>query len=280
MNLHVHASGPRTHAERGAVIFIHGFPFHGGMWEPQLAALPNGWRGLAPDLPGFGRSPLDPTVQGLPAGDRAGYGVARPDEPVLTMAGLADDVADFIRREVDGPAVVCGLSMGGYVAFELVDRHPDLVRALVLADTRATPDSDDARENRARMARTARAAGTRPIAAAMIPDLVTPNTRVDAPDVVDAVRRMILDTPPETVVSALAGMADRQDSTRRLPDIAVPTLVLVGEYDAITPPDGARTMADAIPDARFTVVPHAGHLSNMENPGAFNGALTELLAGL
>lgn len=279
MNPHVHESGPREHATRGSVVFIHGFPFDGSMWEPQLAALPDGWRGIAPDLRGFGRSPIDGDGC-TPSGKRMGAGIARPDEPVLSMPCLADDVAALIEKEVDGPAVVCGLSMGGYVAFELVRRRPELVRGLILADTRATADNDEKRENRMRMAQTVRDSGTHPVAKAMIPDLLTRETREEQPDVVDAVRSMILGAPPETVVAALAGMASRRDSTADLATLPIPTLVIVGEHDAITPPDGVRAMADAIPGAELTVVPDAGHLSSLENPEAFNLAMTAFLEQL
>ncbi|MDX1675659.1 MAG: alpha/beta fold hydrolase [Longimicrobiales bacterium] len=278
--LHIRASGPRSDADRGTVVFIHGFPFDGSMWEPQLDALPEGWRGLAPDLRGFGQSPMDDGTGDAPSGKRVGNGIAHADEPVLTMACLADDIAALIEEECDGPAVVCGLSMGGYVALELHRRHPDRLRGLVLADTRATADSDEARENRLRMAQTVRSSGTRPIASAMIPELLADSTRVARPELVDTVRSMILGTPPETVVAALAGMASRHDSTGELPGIDVPTLVVVGEHDAITPPDYARKMADGIPDATLAVIDGAGHLSGLENPGAFDLALREYLEGL
>ncbi|MGK7311152.1 MAG: alpha/beta fold hydrolase [Candidatus Longimicrobiales bacterium M2_2A_002] len=278
--LHLRTSGPREDATRGSVVFIHGFPFDGSMWEPQLATMPDGWRGLAPDLRGFGRSPLDAESGGVPSGKRVGNRIAHPDEPVLTMARHADDIAELIEAECDGGAVVCGLSMGGYVAFELRRRRPELVHGLVLADTRAAADSDEARENRLRTAQTVRDSGTRPIATAMIPDLLTGETRENDTATVDAVRSMILGTPPETVIAALAGMASRYDSTAELDRIAVPTLVIVGEADTITPPDEARDMADAIPNARLTVIPDAGHLSSMENGVAFDRALAEYLARL
>lgn len=279
MKLHNHESGPRDRTNRGSVVFIHGFPFDGSMWAPQLDALPAGWRGLAPDLRGFGDSPLDGSGR-VSTGKKVGGRIARSDEPVLTMARLADDVAELIEAEADGPAVVCGLSMGGYVAFALLRRRPDLVRGLVLADTRATSDSDETRENRMRMAQIVRASGTKPIADEMVPTLLADATLDDAPDTVDAVRTMILDTPAPTVVAALAGMASRHDSTSALPGIAAPTLVVVGEHDTITPVDDARAMAEAIPDARLEVIPSAGHLSNLENPGAFNSVLAAFLAAV
>lgn len=256
------------------------------MWRAQLDDMPEGWRGVAPDLRGFGQTPLNSDRDDIPSGRKIGSGVARSDEPVLTMRCFADDVARFIEDDSAGygrrgnarPAVVVGLSMGGYVALELWRRRPDLVRALVLADTRAEADTDEARENRVRVAQLARSEGAEPIARAMLPSLLAPCNRDDGPDGVEArVRRMILATPPSTLIAALAGMASRKDSLATLDSIDVPTLVMVGQEDGITPPDAARTMADAIPDAELITVPDAGHLTPMERPEAFNQSLHTFL---
>jgi 3-oxoadipate enol-lactonase len=170
--------------------------------------------------------------------------------------------------------------MGGYVAFALWRRRPELVRALVLADTRPDADSAEARENRARMADTARRAGPAAVAGAMLPSLLAGRTMEAQPDVVDAVRDMIATTATETLVAALAGMAARPDSSPDLEGIDVPTLVVVGEHDALTPPGIARSMADRIPRCRLEVLPDAGHVSNLESPGAFTAALKEFLTDL
>lgn len=296
MRLYRRESGTPESARLGTIVFIHGFPLTSEIWQPQLGSLPDGWRGIAPDLRGFGQSPLDAAPEEIPTGKRLGGRIARDDEPVLTMASLADDIALLLERESGdrpehglsdhgaavnhGAAVICGLSMGGYVALELWRRHPALVRGLVLADTRAAADDDEGRENRMRMALKARDAGLRPIASAMLPSLLAPETATHDPDLVDRVRRMILDTPVPTLVAALAGMAARHDATRDLPGIRTPTLVIAGEHDAITPPDTARAMADALPDARLAIVQGAGHLANLENPDAFNAALHDFLEEL
>lgn len=284
MKLETRDTGAATGA-RGTVVFLHGFPFDGSMWEAQLDALPDGWRGLAPDLRGFGDTAMDDLPGQVSTGKRIGNGIARGSEPVLTMARFADDAAALIEDRAGGDraggrAVVCGLSMGGYVAFELWRRHPERVRALVLADTRASADDDEAREGRMRMAQTARSAGTRPIATAMAPSLLSGRTRDEAPAVVEKVKAMIEGTAPETVIAALAGMAARHDSTAALPGITVPTLVLVGEEDGLTPPTTARAMAAAIPGASMRVIPGAGHVSNLEQPAVFNRALSDFLAAL
>lgn len=280
MNLSFQQSGPRSAGTRGTIIFLHGFPFDGAMWSDQLAALPDGWRGIAPDLRGFGRTELNALPGEVSTGTRIGGRIAHPGEPVLTMARLADDVAELVQREVDGPVVVCGLSMGGYVAFSLWRRHPVLIRALILADTRAGADDDEVRENRMRMAQVARRDGARPIAATMVHAVLSPTTRDRHSDVVDRVRAMISATTPETLVAALAGMAARHDASSDLGSISVPTLVVVGEDDSITPLDEAGAMADAIRGARVVAIAHAGHLSNLENPAAFNGALVSFLTEL
>lgn len=265
---------------QGTIVFLHGFPFDGSMWEPQLAGLPTGWRGLAPDLRGFGGSELGGMDGDSPSRARLGGRVALPHEAVLTMSRLADDVAELIEREDSAPAVVCGLSMGGYVALSLWRRRPDLLRALVLADTRAEADTDEGREDRSRVAHTARTAGTKPIADAMIQTLLAPRTLGERPAVVDRVRSMITGTPSETVIAALAGMAARHDASADLAALDIPVLVLVGEHDALTPPDVARSMAERMPRATLEIIPDAGHVSNLENPGAFNAALAGFLETL
>ncbi len=280
MTSELRETGPSGAEARGTIVFLHGFPFDGSMWEPQLAGLPDGWRGIAPDLRGFGANALDALPGEVSTGKRMGGGIALPAEPVLTMARLADDIAAVIDERGAGRVVVCGLSMGGYVALELWRRHPERVRALVLADTRSEADDDEGRENRLRMAQTARSAGARPIATSMLPSLLSAATRRDRPEVVIRVNDMMLGTAPETLVAALAGMAARHDMTAALPDISVPTLVLVGAEDTITPPSGARRMATAIPGATLQEIDGAGHLSNLERPEPFNRSLMEFLGRL
>jgi 3-oxoadipate enol-lactonase len=275
MDLHTRRGGDGT-GERGTVVFIHGFPFDGSLWELQLEGLPAGWIGLAPDLRGFGRSPMGGRDE-LVGGSRVGGRIARRDEPVLTMDRLADDVADVVATVGGGPVVVCGLSMGGYVAFSLWRRHPGLVRALVLADTRAEADSDEGRENRMRMAQIARDSGPGAIAAAMLPSLLSDRTLDQRPEVALRVREMMTGTSAETLVAALAGMAARRDSVSDLPGMDVPAMVLVGEEDRLTPPDAARAMAQRLPRARLEVIPGTGHVSNLEDPAAFNALLAGFL---
>jgi 3-oxoadipate enol-lactonase len=244
------------------LVLIHGFPLHAAMWQPQLDSPPAGWRVFAPDLRGFGS-------------DANAAGVDR-----LTMDLLADDVAVQLQAAGIDRAVICGLSMGGYVAFALLRRAPGLVRALVLADTRAGADSDEARSTRLDNARRVRDEGTGFLVDDMLPKLLTDTTRRDRPEVEAEVRQILQAAPADSVAAALLGMAEREDSTGMLPSIDMPTLVVVGAEDVVTPPAAAREMADAIPGARLEVIDGAAHLSNLERPDEFNRILSAFLARL
>ncbi len=254
MNWKEAGSGP------GAVLFVHGFPFSGAIWDDQLAAVPEGWRFLAPDLPGFGGTP--------------------PVGGTLTMERLADELVVFLDERGIHRAVVCGLSMGGYATLALWRRNAARVRALVLADTRAAPDTPQARAGRYESAARARSNGVRVVAEAMLPHLLSPHTRATRPDVVARLVGIMESASVEGVAEALEGMAERPDSLPMLHTIDVPTLVLVGEADELTPPAEAEVLAQHIPNATLRVVPGAGHVTCMEAPKAFNAALSGFLAGL
>lgn len=248
-------------AAGNVVVLIHGFPLHAAMWQPQLDSPPPGWRLVAPDLRGFGSS-------------AAAAGVDR-----LTMDMLADDVAAQLRAAGIGSAVVCGLSMGGYITFALLRRAPELVRALVLCSTRAGADSDDARKARIDNARRTRDEGTGFLIDDMLPKLLAGTTRLRRPELEAEVRQILRAAPPDSVAAALLGMAEREDSTGMLPSIGVPTLIIVGADDAVAPPAAAREMKDAIPGARLEIIDDAAHLPNLERPDAFNRILAEFLEG-
>ncbi len=245
-----------------AVLFIHGFPLHGGQWAEQVDRLPERWRWLAPDLRGFGET-------------QAGEG----DGP-LEMDLFADDLANFLDAQEIERAVVCGLSMGGYVAFALWRWHPERVRALVLCNTRASGDTEEARERRRALAERIGREGAGAAADALLPGLLAERTRRERPEVVARVRALIESAPAQTLINALQGMADRPDSTELLPTIDVPTLLIAGSEDATTPVSDLEFMARAIPDARLQVIEGAGHLTNLEEPAAFNLALVHFLEAL
>jgi pimeloyl-ACP methyl ester carboxylesterase len=238
--LAMHAAG-----EGPPAILIHGYPLDHRMWLDLQASELAGARTLvAVDLRGHGRSPW--------AGD-ATHGMER----------FADDVAAQIASLGDGPADVVGLSMGGYVALALYERHPERVASLALVDTRAAADTEAARVAREASMAAAVDAGRSALARSMSERLLAAGADLM---VRARVATMIESLPLETIVADLRGMRDRVDRRDLLARIAVPTLVVVGEADQITPPDEARAMAGAIPGARFALVPRAGHLVPMEAP--------------
>jgi pimeloyl-ACP methyl ester carboxylesterase/acyl-CoA thioesterase FadM len=242
-----------------ALLLIHGFPLDHSLWAHQVAALP-GWRRIAPDLRGAG-------VSDAPDG---GY----------SMQTYADDLARLLDRLHIERAVVAGLSLGGYVAFEMLRRHRARVMGLILLDTRADADSAEGRSGRESMIEVARTQGAAAIAERMVPRLLGRSSQQTQPQVVEQVRTMITRTPVPGIVGALGAMRDRTDSTPLLPTIDVPTLVVVGAEDELTPPAAARAMASAIPSAAMTMIPGAGHLPPLEAPTAVTRVMAEFLEAL
>jgi 3-oxoadipate enol-lactonase len=249
-------------ADRGQgspIVFAHGFPLNHTMWEAQLAALEGSHRVIAPDLRGFGRSDVTPGK--------------------VTMAQMADDCAAMLDElEITEPVTFVGLSMGGYVAWQFALRHAARLGKLVLCDTRAVADTPQGVETRLKMAELVLKHGTISVADAMLPKLFAEPTRERHPHVIDAVRQMILRAEPEGVAAAQRGMAERPDVTGELAKIAVPTLVICGEHDAISPLAEMRLIAESIPGAKLAVIADAGHMAPMENPVAVNEALRAFLA--
>lgn len=243
------------------VVLLHAFPFHSGMWEPQLEALVDRHRVISPDLKGFGGSD------------------APDDVSAYSMASYADEVAGLLATLELEHVVVVGLSMGGYVAFSLLSRHRPLVSALVLADTRADPDSETVLERRTNQQRQVREEGTAPVIESLLETLLSSRTHQRRPEVVERAKRL-MDNPPAGFVGALEAMKSRPDATAQLGSIDVPTLVLVGEEDKPSPPEVAEGMHERIAGSRLVVLADAGHLSNLEVPDAFNQALDGFLAEL
>lgn len=238
------------------ILFVHGFPHSRRLWDAQVAELAAECRCIVPDLRGFG----DSDVRGPYSMDR-----------------YADDLAALLDALRIERCVVAGLSMGGYVAFAMWRRHRARIAGLVLADTRAEPDDDEARAKRRKMIDTARGEGMRAVADLMIQGMVGKSTRESNPALADQVYAMLASAPVEGTVGALEAMMDRADSTPTLGEIDVPTVIVVGDEDVLTPPKFARAMHEGIAGSRLTVIPRAGHVSNAEQPGAFNDAVRELL---
>lgn len=241
------------------VVFLHGFPHDRTLWMPQLGALVDRARCIAPDLRGFGETTA-----------RAPY----------SMDQYADDLAGLLDALRIERVVLCGLSMGGYATLAFWRRHRQRVRALVLCDTRAEADDADGRARRDDLIALAREKGVEAVARAMMQGMVGRSTRERHPGVVDGVYAMLAAAPLEGVVGALEAMRDRPDSAPTLATIDVPSLIIVGEEDTLTPPDRSRAMHAAIAGSRLEVIAAAGHVSNVERPAAFNHVLSEFLAAI
>ena len=240
------------------IVLIHGYPFNRALWTEQLPALSNAHRIIAPDLRGFGDSDASPDTS--------------------TMNQLAADVAALMDHLEIPRATIGGLSMGGYVALAFYKQFRSRVRALVLADTRAQADTAEGKQTRAQQAEKALSEGMAGIADTMLPKLLTPETVSKRPEIVKFIRDMMLQTKPEGAAAALRGMAEREDQTAMLPKITVPTLVLVGAEDAITPVADSEKMHHAIDNSRLVILDHAGHVSNLERTQQFNDELLHFLS--
>ena len=243
--------------EGRAVLFIHGYPHDRSIWRAQVEGL-EGYRRIAPDLRGMGQS----------------------DAPDLgySIKTYAADLAALLDTLGVDEVVVCGLSMGGYIAFEFLRQWRSRVRGLVLMDTRAQADDADGRRARDAMAAMARESGADAVADTLLAKMLAPGTLRDQSQLAERVRAMMARTPVAGIAGALAAMRDRPGSETLLPTLAdIPTLVLVGEADVLTPPDQAREMAQVIPGARLSIIPGAGHLAPLEQPEKVNQELREFL---
>ena len=241
------------------LVLLHAFPLNGRMFEPQMMELSGERRVVAPDYPGFGRSPRTP---------------AQPD-----MRYYAEGVRDLLDRLHFERVVLGGVSMGGYVAFECMRLLPERISALVLANTRPEPDPVEMREIRNEMALGVAREGVEVLVEPQLERLLAPENLQDE-GLVEKVRAIILENSPDGIVAALGAMRERPDSRPLLGKIDVPTLVVGGKEDGISSPEVMGAMAAKIPGATHLTISGAAHLSNLEAPGKFNAALGDFLKGL
>lgn len=240
------------------VLLVHGFPLSHSMWQFQIDALSSEYRVIAPDLRGFGQSDVT--------------------EGTVTMEQHADDLAALIDElGVTESVVFCGLSMGGYIAWQFHKKYADRLRGLILCDTRAIADTPDGIENRHRLARMVLENGSEAVASAMLPNLFSPTTGSRNQSVIDELRQTIASTAPQGIAAASLGMAERPDVTSWLGHIKTPAVLIVGEDDGISTPDEMQRIADAMPEARLVRIPDAGHMSPLENPQSVNAVILDFL---
>lgn len=256
-------NGHRCHyTEQGSssglpVVFIHGFPFSRATWEAQLEALPEAIRAIAYDVRGHGKSAV---------GD--GH---------YTIELFVDDLLALLDHLQIEAAVLCGLSMGGYIALRATEREPGRVRALVLCDTQSAADTDAAKLGRAAAIRQIQSSGTTAFVDGLLPKLFTAESIRAETGAVELIRRMMRATDPLAITGTLLALAARTDTTAALAGMDRPALLMFGEDDPITPPDAGRQMLAALPHATLELIPRAAHVSNLENSADFNRHLLSFL---
>ncbi len=239
------------------ILLVHGFPVDHTMWRNQIEALSQHGRVIAPDLPGFGQS--------------------GPIEGIFTMAQFADGLVQLLD-DLQIPAVAyCGLSMGGYIGWEMWQRHRDRLKCLIQCDTRAVADTPEVARGRELMAQSVLSSGSAEVAKSMIPKLFAASSLERFPEVVAETAQVIANTSPHTIAAAQLGMAARREFVSQLPHIDLPTLFVCGAHDVISTVEEMRQLAATTPHATYAEIAAAGHMSPLENPQEFNRVVTEFL---
>lgn len=243
------------------LLMIHGFPLNSSMWELQMEDLATMARLIAPDL--------------------RGHGFSDPAAGPYSMEMLAKDCAGLLDRlAIETPVIVCGHSMGGYVAFEFCRRYPERVAGLILVGTRPGADSAEGKAGREKTAESVRTEGPQVVVKTMLPKLFAPATYESDQEVVEFVEDMMTHTSANGMIGALLAMRDRPDSTPDLADLDIPVLIIHGADDKLIPPSEAHAMHEAFPDSQLVIIPGAGHLPNLERPDEFNDAVVDFLESL
>ena len=235
------------------LLLIHGFPLDRTLWRTQIAGLSQLYRVIAPDLRGFGQS-------------------SETDGEAVTMDQYAADIHSLLGSVNVKQAVIGGISMGGYIALAFYAQFADRVKGLILANTRAVPDSEEGRQSRLDNAQKVGEVGPGFLVESMAPQMLGPAAK---PEIEVAVRSMMARQRAAGIMSALRGMAIRPDRTALLRFATVPVLIVSGSHDALIPPGDSEAMHALIPDSRLMIIPDAGHLSNLDKADAFNHVVRE-----
>jgi 3-oxoadipate enol-lactonase len=232
------------------VVLIHGFPFSHEMWDPQIDLLRDRFRVIAYDLRGHGMS---------------GIGDGQ-----YTLEFFVDDLLGLLDHLKIEKAVFCGLSMGGYIALRSIERNAERVAALILADTQAKADSNEAKLKRSAAIKSVKTNGVKAYAEGFVKSIFTPQTLTSNRASYEKIKQLIEKNQPLGICGALLALASRTDTTEALSGIKVPTLILVGENDVLTPPSASQEMRNRIPQSNYHMIQNAAHLSNLENTEEFN----------
>ncbi|HEY2589618.1 MAG TPA: alpha/beta hydrolase [Tepidisphaeraceae bacterium] len=241
------------------LVLVHGFPLDSRMWDAPVSELSSDFRTIAPDLRGFGQT--------------------HASDP-FTMESMADDLHALLERIGALPCVLAGLSMGGYIALAYVRKYPADLRGLMLIDTKAEGDTAEQKEGRQKTIDLVRSQGAKAVAEQMLPKMLAEETPKRRPAVAQALRGLMEACPPKTIEHALLAMRDRPDQSSNLSSIAMPTLIIVGDHDAITPVAIAQSLQKQIPHAQLVVITGAGHMAPMEQPAQVNQAMARFLHSL
>jgi pimeloyl-ACP methyl ester carboxylesterase len=247
------------------ILFVHGFPLDHSMWSAQCAALATDYRLIVPDLRGFGGS--------------------SPASGCVTMGEAADELNELLNvLQVESPVTYCGLSMGGYIGFEMWHRHRDRLASMILCDTRAAADSETVAKGRQLMAAKfdelpveQRTAELDELAEGMLQKLFAATTFTNRPEAIASTRQVMCGCEPATIAAYQRGMASRTDFRRHLSQLDLPLLLVCGEHDVITPTTEMQQVAEGVPGARYLEIESAGHMAPLEQPEVANKAILEFL---
>jgi pimeloyl-ACP methyl ester carboxylesterase len=240
-----------------SVVFIHGFPFNLEMWKPQLSAFSNAIRFIAYDVRGHGASSI---------GDGQ-----------YTIELFVDDLIALLGYLNIKKTVLCGLSMGGYIALRAYEKHPDRISGLILCDTKSEPDTNEAKIKRAASIKEIKESGVAVYADNFVKSIFWEKTFDKNPEIVKAIKQMICNNSPIGICGTLLALASRTDTTQALSFINIPTCIMVGEYDKLISLSNAQAMHKAIIGSELHILPEAGHMSNLENDLEFNKRISSFL---
>ncbi|QDV53866.1 3-oxoadipate enol-lactonase 2 [Gimesia fumaroli] len=240
------------------LLLVHGFPLNHRMWQSQIEYFKNEFTVIAPDLRGFGATEIT--------------------RGTVTMKQHAEDLNMLLNElNLEERVLFCGLSMGGYIAWEFWKHFPERLRALILCDTRATSDTEEGINNRLKMVDLVLKHGPESISSSMIPNLISEASQRNHPDIAKNMIQMIESTDREGIAASQRGMAEREDYSSEIGGIQVPTLCIVGSEDQLTPPEVMKNMSTQIPNSKYTEIPGVGHMAPMEAPAEVNQEIHQFL---
>jgi 3-oxoadipate enol-lactonase len=239
------------------VVFIHGFPFSHEMWEPQINVMPNNIHAIAYDL--------------------RGHGISNVGDGQFSIELFVDDLIALLDHLLIEKAILCGLSMGGYIALRTFERHPNRVCGLILCDTKSKPDTDAVKIKRVATINAVKAAGVRAFAEDFVKTIFWEKTFERNPSAIAFIKKIIYGNSPRGICGTLLALASRTDTTPALSSINIPTCIIAGEHDKLTPPSDAQIMHSMITGSELHILPDAAHMSNLENTQGFNELLLTFL---